>query len=152
VRTGLAAAASLVLLVAGGCGGSPDDPDAASRAESLWAARVAYVGDNARVTSLVDQTLAGASGYTVELHTAAPPYALTIALEDLDEPFDDTDFSSQATLLLGLVANLDEVSVTAGQDGYSLSAAAASRDLGHDVKQLGQDQSSLVRYLERTSD
>jgi hypothetical protein len=52
-------------------------------------------------------------------------------------------------LLLGLVANLDEVSITAGQDSYSLAAAAASRDLGHDVKLLGRDRASLVRYLER---
>ena len=86
----------------------------------------------------------------VEMRTDEPPYALAISLEDPDKPFDD--FSGQATLLLGLVANLDEVSITTEQGGYSLSATAASRDLGHDVKQLGQAQSSLVRYLERASD
>lgn len=153
MKTGLAAAASLVLLALGGCGGSSEHPNAASSAESLWAARVPYVGDNSRVTSLVNETgLAGVGSYSIELHTAEPPYALAIALKDPDKPFDATDFSGQATLLLGLVANLNEVSITAGQDRYSLSAAAASQDLGYDVKQLGRDQPSLVRYLERASD
>ena len=143
-----AAAASLVLLAVGGCGGSPS-PTATSSAASLWSARVPYVGDNSRVTSLIDEIgLAGAGGYEVELRTAEPPYTMAISLEDLDQPFDAADFSDQAVLLLGLIANLDEVSITAEQDGSSLSAAAASRDLGHDVKQLGRDRSSLVRHLE----
>ncbi len=105
------------------------------------------------MTALVNEVgLARAGSYSIELHTAKPPYGLTIALERPDKPFDATDFSDHATLLLGLVANLDQVSISAGEDDYFLHAAAASRDLGYDVKQLGRDQRTLVRYLERTSD
>ena len=105
------------------------------------------------MTALVDETdPAGAGGYTLELGTAEPPYTLTVALDDPDEPFDPDDVRRQATLLLGLVGNLDEVSITDGQDDYSLTAAQASHDLGHDVKRLGQDQQTLVRYLERAGD
>ena len=111
------------------------------------------MGNNSRVTSLVNQTgLAGTGNYSSELHTAEPPHALAIALKDPGKPSNATDFSGQATLLLGLFANPHEVAITAGQDRYSLSAAAASQELGHDVKQLGRDQPSLVRYLERASD
>jgi Domain of unknown function (DUF4825) len=153
VKTGLAAAVLLVLLASGGCGGASEDPDAASSAQSLWTARVPYVGENSRVASLVNEIgVAGAGSYRLELHTAEPPYALTIALTDPGKPFDTVDFSGPATLLLGLVTNLDEVFITAGQSGYSLSAAAASRDLGYDVKQLGRDQPSLEQYLAQASD
>ena len=147
------AAASLVLLALGGCSGSSGHPSAPGSATSLWSARVPYVGDNSRVTTLIDEIgFAGARGYTVELRTAAPPYALAISLKDPEKPFDATDVSGPATLLLGLIANLDEVSITDGQHGLSLTAAAASRDLGHDVKQLGRDRPSLARYLERARD
>lgn len=146
-------AASLVFLALAGCGGSSEHLDAAGRAESLWSSRAPYVGDNSRVTALVEEVgLAHAGSYSIKLQTAKPPYGLTIDLKRPDKPFDATDFSGQATLLLGLVTNLDKVSITSGEDGYSLHAAAASQDLGYDVKQLGREQRTLVRYLERTSD
>ena len=152
MRRAPAAAASLVLIALGGCGGPSGESDR-SRAESLWSARVAYVGDNSRVTALIDAIgLAGAGGYEVELSTAEAPHSMAISLEDLDQPFDAADVCDQAILLLGLIENLDEVSITADQDGCSSSAASASRDLGHDVKQLGRDRSSLVRHLELASD
>lgn len=146
------APASLVLLALVGCGGSSERSDAASLAESLWSARVPYAGDSSRVTALVDEIGFGAAGHEVELRTAEPPYALTVSLQEPGGPIDQTDVSGQATLLLGLVANLDEVSISAGQDRYTVTADAASRQLGHDVKDLGRDQPTLVRYLERTDD
>ena len=90
--------------------------------------------------------------YSILLQTAKPPYAMTVALTRLDKPFDRTDFSGQATLLLGLVANLDEVSVISGEHAYSLTAAGASEELGYDVKDLGRDQSKLRAYLDSSRD
>ena len=102
-----------------------------SQAQSLWSARSAYVGDSSRATALVRGAGFGPAGsYRIELQTARPPYAMTVALTGLDKPFAAVDFSENATLLLGLVANLDKVSVTSGAQAYSLTSAGASRELG----------------------
>lgn len=149
------ACALLTIVSLAGCDASPEepDPDAPSRAESLWSSRVRYVGDNSRVVALVNEVgPAPAGSYTIGLQTAKPPYGLTIDLDRLDEPYDTTDFGAQATLLLALVDNLDKVSVTADGEAYSLTTDEASQDLGYDVKELGQDRSRLTEYLDAHSD
>lgn len=73
-------------------------------------------------------------------------------MERFDKPFDRTDFSGLTTFLLGLVANLDQVSVTSSEHACSLTAAAASKDLGYDVKELGRDQIRLTAYLDANRD
>jgi hypothetical protein len=93
-----------------------------------------------------------AGSYTIALQTKESPYGATVAFQRIDKPFDDVDFSGNATLLLGLVANLDHVSVTSGTHTYSLSAAEASKELGYDVKDLGLDQNKLRTYLDSTQD
>ncbi len=137
-----------------GCGTSTSErSDASSQAQSLWSARSAYVGDSSRATALVREVGFGPQGsYRIELQTARAPYAMTVAFTRLDKPFDDTDFSGNATLLLGLVANLDQVSVTSGEQAYSLTSAGASRELGYDVKELGRDQGKLTAYLDSSRD
>jgi hypothetical protein len=103
--------------------------------------------------ALVREVGPGSEGsYSLELQTARPPYAMTVAFTRLDKPFDDTDFSGRATLLLGLVANLDEVSVTSGGHAYSLTSAGASKELGYDVKELGRDRGKLTAYLDSSRD
>lgn len=147
------ALAMLVLLALTGCGESPTDPGASSRAHSLWSSRAPYVGDAARVAALVREVgPAPEAGYSISLETETTPYALTIELQRLGKPFTDTDFSEPATLLLGLVANLDEVTLTSSGHAYSLTAAAASKDLGYDVKELGRDRTRLTAYLDENSD
>lgn len=145
---------TLVTLVSlTGCDASSQDRDVPSRAESLWSSRVQYLGDNSRVAALVQEVGPAPEGsYTISLQTAKPPYALTLDFERLPKPFEATDFSEPATLLLALVSNLGEVSVTAGGQAYSLTAAAASQDLGYDVKELGRDQGRLREYLDADTD
>ena len=124
-----------------------------SKAQSLWSARTQYVGDGSRVVALVNKAGFGPQGsYRVALQTATTPYGMTVSFQRLDKPFDDVDFTEGATLLLGLVDNLDHVSVTSGEHAYSLSAAGASTKLGYDVKDLGRDQSRLTAYLGTTDD
>ena len=148
-----AAIALLMVVALTGCGGSPEEPHEPSRAQSLWSSRTPYIGDNSRVAALVREVSPAPEGsFSIGLQTAKPPYALTIEMERLDKPFDRTDFSGQATLLLGLVANLDKVSVTSSEHAYSLTASAASKDLGYDVKELGRDQSRLTAYLDANRD
>jgi hypothetical protein len=149
-----AAAVVIVGLVLTGCGTSASESaDTSSEAHRLWSARSPYVGDNSRVVALVREVGPAPEGsYRIELQTDSPPYAMTVALARLDKPFDDTDFGGSATLLLGLVANLDKVSVTSGAHAYRLTAADASRHLGYDVKELGRDQATLRAYLDSTRD
>ena len=138
-----------------GCGTSASErSDASSQAQSLWSARSAYVGDSSRTTALVREVGFGPAGsYTIELQTAKPPYAMTVALTRLDKPFADTDFSENATLLLGLVANLDKVSITSGDAGLLADVGPClPAMLGYDVKELGRDQGTLTAYLEASRD
>jgi hypothetical protein len=145
--------ALLMVVTLTGCGGSPEDPESASRAQSLWSSRTPFVADSSRVAALVREVGPAPEGsYSISLRTETPPYTLTIDLERLDKPFDNTDFSGQATLLLGLVDNLDEVSVTSSEHAYSLTTDAASKDLGYDVKELGRDQERLTAYLDEQRD
>jgi hypothetical protein len=148
------AAVLLIGVALTGCGTpTSEQSDASSRARSLWSARSAYVGDSSRTTALVRGVGFGPSGsYHIELQTAKPPYGLTVALTRLEKPLADTDFSGNATLLLGLVANLDTVAVTSGAQAYSLTSAGASKDLGYDVKELGRDRSRLTAYLQASRD
>ena len=144
---GTVAAVAIVVGLAG-CSGSPSESDSTSRAESLWSSRTPYVGDNPAVAALVSDVHPAPRGeYSIRLRTDKHPYALTIELDRPDQPFDPASLERQATLLLGLVANLDTVSITSGKRAYSLTAVAASEDLGYDVKDLGGDQSRLDAYL-----
>lgn len=144
----------VIAVTLGGCGiPSAERSDAPDSAQSLWSARTDFVGDNSRVVQLAGLAGFGPAGtYSLSLQTQQPPYAMTVAFERLDKPFDDVDFSADATLMLGLVANLDTVSVTSGEHSYSLTASDASTALGFDVKELGRDEAKLAAYLDRARD
>ena len=145
-----------MLLALSGCGAASNDAQQAKTdAQSLWSLRTPYVGDNSRVIKLVGELFASPGAtYTLTLHTARRPYALTIKLAGLAKPFESIDFSEQETLLLGLVGNVDVVSIepASGGPGHVLTTAAASQVLGHDVKDLGRDQRSLAAYLRAEAD
>jgi hypothetical protein len=155
VRGRLVVLVGLVMLVGPGLAGCSGRSSSASPSEAqrLWSSRTAYVGDSSRVADLVREIgPAPAGGYTLSLQTEKQPYSLEVAIPRPAKPFRDTDFAPQATLLLGLVANLDRVSFSSGDRSYSLSVAEASTKLGYDVKELGRDQSRLDAYLHAQSD
>ncbi len=146
-----------VLVIAGVLGGcattGSEQQGSPSRAQSLWSARTDYVGDNSRVAQLAYQAGFGPAGtYSLSLQTQQSPYVMTVGFDHLDKPFDDVDFSADATLMLGLVANLDQVSVTSDGHTYSLTASDASTALGFDVKDLGRDKARLTAYVDRSRD
>lgn len=143
----------LSLVAATGCAASSDGPAASDRATTLWAARTPHVGDNSRVDALVGIVGPAPQGsYTISLQTAQKPYGLTLSMDSLQKPFELLSFDEPATLLLGLVANLDEVSITSHGKAYSLTTAEASKDLGYDVKELGRDQRKLTAYVTAAAD
>ena len=155
---------SLVLaaVALSGCTSSPGDAQGTgasatvgsdTQAQALWAHRTAYVGDNSKVISLVDDAGFRSTGsYALSLWTTSKPYVVTITVTDPAKPFETIDFSAPATLLLGTVTNLDAVHVTSGGKTYSLTAGQATATLGHDVKTLGTDRAALDRYLRSLAD
>ena len=153
-RVAAAAAALLVAVTVTGCGSAPSaQRDTAHTADSLWSARSPYVGDSSKVVALVSQAGFGPAGsYTVELQTERAPYGVTVRLHQLDKPFLSADFSAAATVVLGLVANLDRVTVAAGGQTYALTTAGASTALGYDVKALGRQKDKLAAYVRAQQD
>lgn len=154
MKSRVAAISLLIGTTLTGCGTAPtESPDTDRRAATLWAERTPHVGDNSKVAALVSDAGFGPGGtYTIELQTEQAPYGVTVRFHSLAKPFDATDFSSQATLLLGLVANLDHVAVRSDGHIYSLTATLASQHLGYDVKDLGQHQDKLIGYLKAQQD
>jgi hypothetical protein len=141
----------------GGCTALPGqteaDPPERDRARSLWLDRTAYVGDNSKVIALAEETgLASMGSMTLRLDTDAPPYGLTVAYDRVGKPFETVDFTPQATLMLGLVGNLERVEVTSGERTRTFTSAEVSRQLGYDVKALAQDEAKLRDYLQTLED
>lgn len=164
-RSALVSTVLAVVVAAGtlaGCTDSdPHDPStgasvtegAQAHADALWADRTAYVGDNSKVIALVDEAGFAAPGsYTLSLWTTRPPYAVTIDLAHPAKPFEQTDFTVAATILLGTVRNLDAVHVTSQGKTFTLTARQATTTLGHDVKTLGTDRQALADYLRSQED
>lgn len=154
MKTRVAIGVLVIPVALGGCAApGSQQSDASDRAQYLWTARTDFVGDSSHVVELANQAGFGPAGtYTISLQTQQPPYAMTVVFDHLDKPFDSVDFSTDATLMLGLVANLDRVSVTSEDDSYSLTASDASTALGYDVKELGRDETTLAEYVDLAHD
>lgn len=149
----LAALPLVATIALTGCTETAPPPDPTTRAESLWSARTPYVGDSSKVASLVREVQPEDAGaYTIVLQTTSEPYGLTIEMTEADDLAERTALTERATLLLGLVENLDEVSFAAADDTYTVTRADASADLGFDVKELGRARGTLTTYLGAESD
>ncbi len=130
-----------------------DPTDAAGRAHRLWQDRTSHVGENSKVVALAADAGFGSIGtHTLALHTADAPYSVTVAYSALQKPFDTIDFTTQATLLLATITNLDLVEVTSDTQRFDLTSKEASVELGFDVKELGQDEARLAGYLRSLDD
>lgn len=136
-----------------GCGSAGADSAADTQVQSLWADRAPHAGDNSRVIAVAHDAGFGPLGtYSVRLQTAAPPYAVTVSYDQLDKSFESIDFTSNATLLLALVGNLDRVDVTSQGAIFTLTSKEASTRLGYDVKALSRDRQRLATYLRMLHD
>lgn len=147
-RARIGAAVLIALVALSGCGDSAISPQATSRAKSLWSMRSAYVGDSSRVSALVRKVFpASAFGYTLSLRTEAHPFTVTVRIDRIAKPIQLVDFSEQATLILGLIANVDVVTVVSADTSYALTASDATMSLGYDVKDFGRSEVRLESYI-----
>lgn len=147
--TTIVAAGALVA----GCSPSPRTGAELTHSQALWDARTAYVGDNSRVAALVSLTGPFPQGsYTLSLETTSTPYGLTINVTTPDKPCSDVSSEQAQRLLLGLVANLDRVTVRCEGETHTETVVEATRALGFDVKVLGRDRDRLAAYVEGAAD
>ena len=84
------------------------------------------------------------------MQTGHAPLGLTVNLRQPVKPFTEADFNKAATLLLGLIANVDVVTFAGGRETHTFTSTSASKTAGFDVKKLGKDQKVLADYLSKT--
>lgn len=131
-----------------GCGAQPGNGEL-TFSQALWDHRTAHVGNSSQVTSLVRLVGPAPEGtYTLSLQTDGTPYGLTISVAKPEKPCADLASDRSATVLLGLIANLDRVTLSCADQKRTVTAADASKALGFDVKALGQDKTRLDAYVE----
>lgn len=122
--------------------------DSGNRIDDLWEAKTEYIGNNSAVGKLVYMTEFSQKGsFSMELETAQEPYGLIINFDDKAEDLKNTDFDSDAVILLGLIENLDYVELKSGEEKRRIDASEVSEKLGYDVKALGESKEKLSEYL-----
>ena len=119
-----AAAVAVVICAAAGLMTNPKE-EAEGYAEGLWKHRTAYIGDPSTVSALVDalEFPDGVAHDGIELHTAEPPYALTVKLKTDTETRDyytgaenERPFQINACVLFSLIENAGSVSFELADD------------------------------------
>lgn len=103
-------------------------------------ARVKYLGDNSKVSNLLDVLGAGALGeYTIALKTDKEPYGLTINYSNLkNEAGKDLAYYA-----LALIENLSVVEVNYGDHSYRLTKDEADDAVKGDIKDYGRTVEKL---------
>ncbi|GAA1984619.1 hypothetical protein GCM10009817_27540 [Terrabacter lapilli] len=150
---GLIIAASLVAVPLTGCSvNASAGAGVDAESDALWAHRTPYVGDSNKALALIADTNFGPPrSYSIKLQTVNAPYDLTVTFPTTEvdgKPLDAIDFTPAATKLLGTIGNLDSVTVTSNDTPvFTLTAKQASKTLGFNVKQLGQDKRKLTDYV-----
>ena len=112
---------------------------------NLWNDKTDYIGENDNVVALVSNV--GFKDYTVELKTEEVPYGLIVNVKDDDL---QDNLERECILLLGLIGNLDHVTIIADSGTYTMNVDQANSVLKYDVKKLGKSKPLLERYLLET--
>ncbi len=126
-----------------------------------------YVGNNSKVVTLIDIVSDSLTiqRKTVELHTTAPPYGITINYAEPDEAGDMEDALAEAhlrdalfarsILLFSLIDNVDSITstITNERDGalsaYSYTREMAEQWAGGDVRKYAENSSTLIDLIDR---
>lgn len=134
--------------------------------EALMANKTPYVGNNSKVTALID-ALPWDNGIvreSIELHTAASPYGITINFNGmdpsmiLDEPLNKNISFKHAALLFSLIDNVDQINymqtdINAIGDrvyaGISYTRKEIEDRIGSDVRGFAVSEKSLKDLIDR---
>jgi hypothetical protein len=117
--------------------------------QEYYDARVQYLGDNSKVSELLDIIGAGELGeYTIALKTDEEPYGLTVNYsklknEDYAAKFENTGRIDYAYYALALIENLSEVDVNYMDHNYRLTLAEANEIVKGDIKDYGRTAEKL---------
>jgi hypothetical protein len=140
----------LFALVLTGCqSGSPAENQEMEKYQKYHDARVQYLGDNSKVSALLDIIGAGDLGeYTIALKTDEEPYGLTVNYSTLknegaEEKFENTGRIEYAYYALALIENLSEVDVNYMGHNYRLTVAEANEIVKGDIKDYGRSAEKL---------
>lgn len=112
---------------------------------NLWDDKTDYIGENDNVVKLASDV--GFRDYTVELETEKEPYGLIVKVKDDDIP---ENLERECVLLLGLIDNLDHVTIITDSNTYTMNVDQARSVLKYDVKKLNKSKPLLERYLMET--
>lgn len=117
--------------------------------QDYYDARVQYLGDNSKVSALLDTIGAGDLGeYTIALKTDKEPYGLTVNYSTLknegaEAKFGNTGRIEYAYFALALIENLSEVDVNYKDRSYRLTVAEANELVKGDIKDYGRSVEKL---------
>jgi hypothetical protein len=117
--------------------------------QEYYDARVQHLGDNSKVSALLDTIGAGALGeYTIALNTDKEPYGLTVNYSKLKNEGDEAKFGNTgrieyACFALALIENLSEIDVNYKDHIYRLTIAEANEIVKGDIKDYGRTAEKL---------
>lgn len=117
--------------------------------EAYYDSRVQHVGDNSKVSELLNVLGAGDLGkYTIALTTDKEPYGLTVNFTELRDPGDEAKLENGdridfAYFALALIENLNEIDVNFKDYNFSLSTEQANEIVDGDIKDYGNSIEKL---------
>lgn len=111
--------------------------------------RVQYLGDNSKVSELLDKIGASNLGeYTIALQTEKQPYELTINYLNLKNKSDEEKFGNieridYAYFALALIENLNGIDIHYKNYNYHLTTDEANEFIRGDIKEYGKTTKGL---------
>jgi len=138
----------VIALVITGCSNT-DESKEKYKIEEYYDSRVQYVGDNSKVSELLNVLGVGDLGeYTIALNTDKEPYGLTVNFSKLSDAsyeakLENGDRIDFAYFALALIENLNEIDVNYKDYNYHLSREQANEMVDGDIKDFGNSIEKL---------
>lgn len=129
-----------------GCSNTNESQD---KFQKYYDTRVQYIGDNSKVSELLNVIGAGDLGeYTIALKTDKDPYGLTVNYSKLknigeEEKFKNTDQINYAYFALALIENLSEVDINYDGHNYHFEIEEANKRVKGNIKDYGDSKEKL---------
>ncbi len=152
-KTAIILTAFAMLLFVAGCSSMHKMEQPKSFAESLYAAKNPYIGNNSADADLVSLMRLGNFGkYTLSVEAKEHPYTLSIRYMYLNSSVDrekfNTTMTNSAILLLALIDNCEQISWTyasdEGQQSNAIGVDYVKDVMEIDVKNIAKDEKKFT--------